>query len=637
MQAAAEQGRGAQLETRSGYALWEQPLETTLKLSASPVADHTLCGDGELPDVFVYLLRGEKIVSYQRFPAATLLCGGGGGGGNAAGLGWSQARPAHHSTAQLACYGAAQHAMVLKSRSAYHSTAQHSLLWRAITHHDMLWFSYHVLHTIAQHSLLWRAITHHDMLWFSWQAHWVPLLAEKSVKALDERTFPGSLLLRIGLFPRSIVPPPWSFATQPPHSMRRASLHVHLYTGRNLPASDANGALDPYVELSFRGVRFRSTTKNCTRNPRWFEAFVFEFASLPDDLGCAPELTLRLFDYDTVGSDDYVGMMRLSLEHATQRQVSSREHTPGATARPRPSWHELAYQNLGDGEGQLLLALSLEFDDREPSVSEAERPKLGLAKPPLLKPVTQQRDVELTVFGCRSLTLPSTLPGLGAKVHLEFDVGGAGERNGLKLCTPASRKPSVHDPNFLQNFTLPLELPDDQLFAPTIDVTVVYRGVASFGVSTVLGTSCIPLRGRYGLTGGAREGDKARREKVRRERCATCPFVDPADDDAEDDVPDNTYWSHCALLRPPAPPEPGPEPEPQQGLQRSLGSKLGSSLSAASGSLISAAQAGGLKGVSTLGNVGMAGARPAPKPASRSRAVITLNAGGQSQVTLSLR
>ncbi len=48
-----------------------------------------------------------------------------------------------------------------------------------------------------------------------------------------------------------------------------ASLQIHLYQGRNLPAADDNGSLDPYIKLIIGAVSVTSTKKLSNTCPMW--------------------------------------------------------------------------------------------------------------------------------------------------------------------------------------------------------------------------------------------------------------------------------------------------------------------------------------------------------------------------------
>ena len=79
-------------------------------------------------------------------------------------------------------------------------------------------------------------------------------------------------------------------------------VHVVLVEAQGLRAADAGLSSDPYCMLSLGKETFKSNTKCKTINPKWREAFDFNWK---DDW--KTELEISLWDYDIASKDDFLG------------------------------------------------------------------------------------------------------------------------------------------------------------------------------------------------------------------------------------------------------------------------------------------------------------------------------------------
>jgi hypothetical protein len=73
----------------------------------------------------------------------------------------------------------------------------------------------------------------------------------------------------------------------------RYQVQVNCYSGRELPAADSNGLLDPYLTVELNGQTKRTKHVRQTRDPHWFEALVFDDVELPKDSQFASPLMVR--------------------------------------------------------------------------------------------------------------------------------------------------------------------------------------------------------------------------------------------------------------------------------------------------------------------------------------------------------
>ncbi|XP_026482516.1 synaptotagmin-like protein 4 [Ctenocephalides felis] len=96
----------------------------------------------------------------------------------------------------------------------------------------------------------------------------------------------------------------------------RGSLHVLVKEAKNLTGAKANGTSDPFCKsylLPDKGRSSKQKTPVIRRclNPAWNYTFVYDDVTLQDLNERALELTV--WDHDRLGSNEFLGMVRLSL------------------------------------------------------------------------------------------------------------------------------------------------------------------------------------------------------------------------------------------------------------------------------------------------------------------------------------
>ena len=73
-----------------------------------------------------------------------------------------------------------------------------------------------------------------------------------------------------------------------------------MYIGADLPASDDNGLLDPYLKVGYRDQAKQLTHKlQATRDPVWNQSFDFG-TILSEDLSVAPPVSITAVDHAVV-------------------------------------------------------------------------------------------------------------------------------------------------------------------------------------------------------------------------------------------------------------------------------------------------------------------------------------------------
>jgi len=114
------------------------------------------------------------------------------------------------------------------------------------------------------------------MLGFDGKATWQLLSEDKSIDALDQGEFPGSLLLKFGIGrAEDGVKHEKEWLICKDQSMTNTSYQarVHVYQGRDLPPADSNGLCDPFICVNFMGqqkctkIVKKNTVSHLLRDP----------------------------------------------------------------------------------------------------------------------------------------------------------------------------------------------------------------------------------------------------------------------------------------------------------------------------------------------------------------------------------
>ncbi|KAJ8550633.1 hypothetical protein ON010_g10436 [Phytophthora cinnamomi] len=295
---------------------------------------------------------------------------------------------------------------------------------------------------------------------FNTDVEWLLMKEDQAIDALEDETFPGNVLVRMGFGTEDMaMQTAWDRSELDAVNKRIPyQLRVHIYQGRRLPPADSNGLLDPFLVIRCMGEKEKVTsTKKKTRDPLWYETIYFD-VNLPA-LKYAPQVMLRVMDYDDFDTNDFVGLAALNLAEAhirTSEQLSSGH----LEALPDPKWHPIMFQEPGDCEGEILASLELirkQFPDE----------KVPRAIPIL--PRNRKAFLEITVLGLRNMEpyqfLPVQLP------FIEFVLGGK-DHASQEMITEKSKRPSGSNPNFLQRIVKEVELPENAHFAPRLNIIV---------------------------------------------------------------------------------------------------------------------------------------------------------------------
>jgi uncharacterized membrane protein len=326
---------------------------------------------------------------------------------------------------------------------------------------------------------------------FSGEFKWYTLQEDKALDKLGPKTFPGCLLLRLGLGTAKVAAETeteWNKMTSSDVLSQKVPyiVRVNIYQCRSLPAADSNGLLDPYLKVNVLGAVQITSKKSCTRDPMYYESFDFK-TEINHNYGLqlAPRVCIQVWDHDWgMGSenDDYCGCCMLDLKdafvdassHMDQMLLDSTvlESLPKDLPEgfkvlkpkkrlegrdlPDPLWVDFMIEKEGDGEGQLLASVQL-IPSAPGHANSAPQQDI--------KPDSRPAFLEITTLGCRNLIpynfLPITLP------RLEFVLETADET--ITQSSPQSKKPSPQNPNYLRYDIVPVaRFPEKSIFAPRL-------------------------------------------------------------------------------------------------------------------------------------------------------------------------
>ncbi|KAF0685796.1 Aste57867_22404 [Aphanomyces stellatus] len=309
---------------------------------------------------------------------------------------------------------------------------------------------------------------------------WIALKEDPSVNALADEVFPGSIFLNLGFGTEEIAKRTqdiWAKMAQPERLAQKHMYHVrvNVFQGRQLPAMDDNGLSDPYIKVRFCGQEKLVSVKMKTVSPLWYETVTFN-VELPaaDILHYSPQVNLRVMDWDgtlggpptnflgsslhavtsITGSDDYIGSAFVPISAHSLREMND------TRPDPEPKWYNLMQQEVGDTEGQILASVY---------VIKLPRPDTIMSPPPSIAPKTRTAYLEIIVLGLRDMRpfqfLPIQVP------FIEFSLGNT-EHADQEMKTEQSKRPSGTNPNFLQRIVREVELPEEALFAPMLNIMV---------------------------------------------------------------------------------------------------------------------------------------------------------------------
>ncbi|KAH7819075.1 putative myoferlin-like protein [Monocercomonoides exilis] len=302
-----------------------------------------------------------------------------------------------------------------------------------------------------------------DIAGFARQPEWHTIVPDKTSSVYTEGEVSGFLLMRLcfGLDQKN----PDGTPTRPKrHEMLAPKkipfqVRAHLYQAKELPAADATGTSDPFVLVTYGGRQAKTRVVQKSLYPVWYQTLCLN-VSLPEDPLLAPPLIVSIYDHNSVSKNTLIGRVEVPFNQMTRHVANE------------PRWHELYVGDTDEKEGSLLASFQLL------PIMEAAREPVPSIRPPMRPCV-----VEFQCIGLRGL-VPKRLQSVN-KPYIQINCG---DYRTFKKTTP-SAEPTATSPNILEVLHFKLDLPLNQLYAPTLNARVLDSGMTT----RLLGTTSIPL------------------------------------------------------------------------------------------------------------------------------------------------
>ena len=250
-------------------------------------------------------------------------------------------------------------------------------------------------------------------------AHWYRLKEDTSVNALSDSVSAGEVLVRIALSAVSADDgdvggdvDDWLHEVRDAEIAEPYELRVHCYRARNLVSADADGSSDPFLEVNFAGVTAKTSIREKTRNPGWFETLRLDNVMLSGKNASrlAPPVAITLWDYDEPSKvfgarADKQGELRFDLR--SEHVIVTPKEAAGEPLSVAPQWYSLTSLETGavnrntargeaDDVGAVLLSFQLIPKGRVDTV---------LAPPASILPLMREVILEITALGLRDLRI----------------------------------------------------------------------------------------------------------------------------------------------------------------------------------------------------------------------------------------
>ncbi|XP_071827020.1 myoferlin-like isoform X6 [Apostichopus japonicus] len=318
--------------------------------------------------------------------------------------------------------------------------------------------------------------------------------------------------------PKAAMSTPRIFLTHT--QVNKYQMRAYIYQARDLIASDSDSFSDPYAYVSFMNRSQKTETFKMTLCPTWDQTLIFDDMEISGDpeiiQGNPPEIVFEVFDFDTFGSNEFLGRTIASpivkLDGSDQRVA-------------RLAWYQIVKK--GKPAGELLASFELFLVSEKSDLPFMPPMKKELyIVPNGIRPVLQRTGVEVLCWGVRNMKkfqLSSV-----SSPSIEFEVGG-------KIIHSKVIKNTKKNPNFSSPVLfMEVDLPKEELYTPPINIKV--RDHRAFGRKPIVGTSVIknltPFRCLPAPVAGAAPPPEQPADEASAQAPATLPVeesVDPED------------------------------------------------------------------------------------------------------------
>eukprot|EP01029_Cantina_marsupialis_P007661 TRINITY_DN1863_c0_g1_i1.p1 TRINITY_DN1863_c0_g1~~TRINITY_DN1863_c0_g1_i1.p1 ORF type:complete len:1949 (+),score=644.05 TRINITY_DN1863_c0_g1_i1:310-5847(+) len=304
---------------------------------------------------------------------------------------------------------------------------------------------------------------------FNGEAKWVHLIEDPAINALADCTTPGSILMRMGFGPsEESNKVQWDDDLSALDDKVPCQVRVHMYQARNLPSADSNGLMDPYARIRLGMQEVRLDIQEKTTNPQWYTTKILDL-NLPRELKWSPLLSCSLWDYDKFSADDMAGTVNIQMSDS-EVMVDRAEGIP----LNQPKWHQVKLQQGEDTGGTVLMSVEVFHKDlQNPST---------LTPPKSIQPEMRKAYVDIVTIGVRDMASYQY-----SKIYnprMEYNVG-----DGEHIFTHRSKTPNGPNANFLKRILIPVDLPENPLYCPHLNIAVRDSRLGGFKNPIVARTS----------------------------------------------------------------------------------------------------------------------------------------------------
>jgi len=247
-------------------------------------------------------------------------------------------------------------------------------------------------------------------------------------------------------------------------------VRAHMYQGKGLTAADSTGMSDPFLEIRMGANKIQTSVQEQTLFPRWYETVEMTM-KLPTNQEMRPDVNVLIFDEDIEfawTSADYLGRFVVPSKQIQAKFCDT------------PTYYDVMVgdEETAEAEGQVLCSFQLI------RASEAKRVKekgdWGPPAPSGIAPPLEACVFEVFLIGIRNME-PYNLMDIQSPI-VEIDGGDA---KTLMRSSPGS------GPNYswMQLLKMKMDLPDDPLFAPNVNLRVIDQR----GKEVNVGNGSIPI------------------------------------------------------------------------------------------------------------------------------------------------
>ncbi|KAM7540784.1 hypothetical protein Aperf_G00000029183 [Anoplocephala perfoliata] len=250
-------------------------------------------------------------------------------------------------------------------------------------------------------------------------------------------------------------------------------LNAYIFQARDLLAADQSGLSDPYVRVCFINQSQKSERLEKTLSPMWDQTLIFEnmviYGNLQSIIDSPPRVTVEIFDWDQIGSDEFLGRCSLTPEVVTEASEFKKVML---------QWYPITRQ--GREGGELLAAFELMLlDGNAPPSPPNLKPGTEIYEVPEgIRPELQNMGIEVLCWGVRNMA-KYQLASVNSP-SVEIDIGNT-------VLTSEVIPNLKRQPNFKKPLMFHVaRLPKESLYMPPINIGV--RDNRAFGRKPLVGT-----------------------------------------------------------------------------------------------------------------------------------------------------